>query len=410
MKWDYDSAATGRSFKRDLDSAIADFTQVIKLNPSDARAYFCRGNAYYFKDDRNSAIADHNQTIKLSPGKAKAYEWLYDFFCLLTEDKDRATAIAYFTQIIECNPDDANAYKCRGNFYRTKGYNDSLHGNIAWGDWCNFYCTKGDNDSAIADFTQAIKLDPSDADAYRKRGNAYLSKGDWDSAIADYNQAFCCSKDDNDSAIADYTKAIKLGPNDADAYKKRGDAYDSLGDFYSAYADYAKAMRLDPDDAGDYNNRGNAYYHFKGQSMSHKKVGILWGLKQLVLILEGPTGVWYCNQVGGHSCSAQAAEGTLVLADSGDYCEELEAALAKYTYNLWGLTEENADYIDTLLEKYYTEHYSVSMMKVNRKKLKYSQEAWIYVIVTSHESTGYGGLPFSGFDCKYGVLTWENSD
>ena len=43
-----------------------------------------------------------------------------------------------------------------------------------------------DHDQAIADYNEAIKLDPKNAAAFRKRGNAYYDKGDMDRAIADY--------------------------------------------------------------------------------------------------------------------------------------------------------------------------------------------------------------------------------
>ena len=46
------------------------------------------------------------------------------------------------------------------------------------------YLNKGGNDRAIADFTQAIKLDPKSAQAYCNRGIAYAYKGD----------KMCCSR------------------------------------------------------------------------------------------------------------------------------------------------------------------------------------------------------------------------
>jgi tetratricopeptide (TPR) repeat protein len=48
---------------------------------------------------------------------------------------------------------------------------------------------KGDLNGAIADFSQAIRVNPQYGLAYRNRGNAKRKKGDLDGAIADYNQA-----------------------------------------------------------------------------------------------------------------------------------------------------------------------------------------------------------------------------
>ena len=69
------------------------------------------------------------------------------------------------------------------------------------------YGDKGENDRAIADYNEAIRLDPKYAAAYNNRGNAYRDKGDTDRAIADFNEA------------------IRLDPKLAHAYNNRGNAY-----------------------------------------------------------------------------------------------------------------------------------------------------------------------------------------
>jgi len=48
---------------------------------------------------------------------------------------------------------------------------------------------KGDLDGAMADYNQAIKLNPKDAAAYNNRGKAYSDKGDLELAIRDFNEA-----------------------------------------------------------------------------------------------------------------------------------------------------------------------------------------------------------------------------
>ena len=51
------------------------------------------------------------------------------------------------------------------------------------------YRSKGDSDRAIADLSEAIRLDPKYAEAYYLRGVAYWNKGDLDRAVADYSEA-----------------------------------------------------------------------------------------------------------------------------------------------------------------------------------------------------------------------------
>ena len=47
---------------------------------------------------------------------------------------------------------------------------------------------KGELDQAIADFTEAIRLDPRNSDAYVNRGAAWMSKHELDKALIDLNE------------------------------------------------------------------------------------------------------------------------------------------------------------------------------------------------------------------------------
>ena len=53
-------------------------------------------------------------------------------------------------------------------------------------------------------------------------------------------------KHDFDRAIADFTEAIRLDPNPDLAYQWRGDAYSDKGEYDKAIADYTESIRLDP--------------------------------------------------------------------------------------------------------------------------------------------------------------------
>jgi lipoprotein NlpI len=137
------------------------------------------------------------------------------------------------------------------------------------------YNTKGDPDRAIADFNEAIRINPKDAIAFNNRGYAYNAKGDLDRAIADYGEAIridpgdadaftgrgiaYSAKGDNDRAIADYSEVIQLDPKDAKAFVSRGSAYSDRGDLDRAIADYNEAIRLNPKSSLGYFARGRSY-------------------------------------------------------------------------------------------------------------------------------------------------------
>src|SRR5215468_9743415 len=79
------------------------------------------------------------------------------------------------------------------------------------------------------------------AGAYTTRGNAWYAK------------------DDNNGAIADYNDAIRLDPRLAMAYYNRGNTYAANGDRDRAIVDFSEVIRLDPKYAVAYYNRGNTY-------------------------------------------------------------------------------------------------------------------------------------------------------
>ncbi|MFY9600293.1 MAG: tetratricopeptide repeat protein [Pseudolabrys sp.] len=66
-------------------------------------------------------------------------------------------------------------------------------------------------------------------------------------AIAYYNRALAYeNKDDYARAVADYDEALRLNPNDADALLYRGIDKQRLGDKAGGEADVAAAKRMNP--------------------------------------------------------------------------------------------------------------------------------------------------------------------
>src|SRR5713101_221157 len=78
------------------------------------------------------------------------------------------------------------------------------------------------------------------AAAFTIRGRAYRANGDYD------------------HAIADYTEAIRIEPNYGLAFYSRGIAYFNKKDYDRAIADYTVSLRLAPEDVIALQNRGHA--------------------------------------------------------------------------------------------------------------------------------------------------------
>jgi tetratricopeptide (TPR) repeat protein len=138
--------------------------------------------------------------------------------------------------------------------------------------------SKGEFDRAIADFDEAIRLDPKKAFLYEGRGNAWSSKGEFDRAIADFDEAIRLDpknsspyngrglawkqKREFDRAVADFNDAVRLAPKWALPYINRSEAWRLKGDLDQALTDVDQAVALDP--------KGSLVYAFRGDTLRYK--------------------------------------------------------------------------------------------------------------------------------------------
>jgi len=114
-------------------------------------------------------------------------------------------------------------------------------------------------DRAIADYDEAIRLDPNFTKAIELRSKALMNKKEWESGSL-YNRGVRhIDEGQEDLAIADWSEAISANPNLDLAFIQRGLAYANICEFDKAIADYSEAIRLNPQRAGYFWIRGDAY-------------------------------------------------------------------------------------------------------------------------------------------------------
>jgi tetratricopeptide (TPR) repeat protein len=120
------------------------------------------------------------------------------------KEQDWQTATAAFSETIRLEPSNAMAYRQRG---------------IVYGQ-------QGELDRALTDLSEAIRLNPNDAVALYNRGVIFLQKQDYDRALTDFEEA------------------IRHKPNYGLAYLGRSKVYGKKGDAAQARADQQKADDL----------------------------------------------------------------------------------------------------------------------------------------------------------------------
>ena len=164
----------------------------------------------------------------------------------------RLFAVARYDQVIvSCDravglkPDYTEAYELRGRAH------SALY----------------DSEAAVADYSKAVSLKPTDPGILLDRAGAYLDQKHYQEALADTASALALDSklalahnmrgtalratDQAQQALEEFTKAVELAPN-SDNYYQRGATYQALNDHHHAVEDFTQAISFDPDKSQAY--------------------------------------------------------------------------------------------------------------------------------------------------------------
>jgi tetratricopeptide (TPR) repeat protein len=237
LSWAYANRVGARVLKGDLEGALADANEAVRLDPQNTMAFNNRGFVYSFMDDPERALADFNQSIRLDPSQPLPY---LNRGQIYAERNEFDRAVAEFSEAIRLDPKFITAHTNRARTFFAKHDYDraiqdlseaiKLGGNTAeiFSDRGLNYLAARKPDPAIADFEEAVRIDPQYIPAIHSLGDAYLAKGDYGRAVPYYD------------------KAIGIDGKDARHYFNRGRARLYQGAFSDAAADFNRASELEP--------------------------------------------------------------------------------------------------------------------------------------------------------------------
>jgi tetratricopeptide (TPR) repeat protein len=262
-----------------LERADEHFNRVVANDPRDAEAIWIHARIQYYRNDSERALANVNRAIRLEPDQARYYV-TRAVFQLGRQQADRA--IEDCDQAIELDPRSARPYHIRAQ---------------AW-------LSKHDTSRALADLELAARLDSTNpsfqaqtatpanaptivkasvrddktsmsAAELIKRGEDRLASNDYDQALADFSEAIRLNPDHapaytsraqvwakkhyRDREIDDYTEAIKRDPGNASYRVARAESWSAQGMHKRAMTDFEDALRMEPNNPSFWVSRGNEW-------------------------------------------------------------------------------------------------------------------------------------------------------
>tara|TARA_Y100001960_G_scaffold135471_1_gene143714 strand:+ start:556 stop:2943 length:2388 start_codon:yes stop_codon:yes gene_type:complete len=221
----------------DYDKAIEDSSQVIKLNPSNSKAYSNRAQANLKKQYFLEALSDIDSALSLDSSDLKLY---FNRAAIYMELNDYDKAIDDLAAVIKIEPDSSVNY-----------YNRSIA-----------YKLKGDFLMSLLDANKSIALNHKDSRLFDNRAIIYWNMGEYQDAINDYQKSLGINSENPDtyfhlgslndqlgnvkSAVEKYTMALNYGYEPLSVYKSRGQGLYELGHFGLALDDFQMVLSSEP--------------------------------------------------------------------------------------------------------------------------------------------------------------------
>lgn len=148
--------------KKELQKAVAEYEEALKVSPSHPKAHLLLGMTYANLGDFEKAEKALQTSIQSQP----SYVGFYTLGLVYANKSDLAKAIEAFQNAIQINP---TAYR-------------------GWYQLGQIHLANGDFKSAIDDYKKSVELNPRFWDAYQGLGVAYFWSGEKLLALEQVNQ------------------------------------------------------------------------------------------------------------------------------------------------------------------------------------------------------------------------------
>jgi serine/threonine protein kinase/Flp pilus assembly protein TadD len=253
-----------------LEDAAAFYTELLKLNPRDAKAYFERGKVIGLLGNFDKVRADLEKAIELEPNNAEYHRTIASFlaFCIDVRFEDADAALFHAKLAVRLEPESSSSHHLLAGVYLYP-HRDSVNAEneylraaeLSRNDQHKYRCLlraafAGKRFRDVVELSR--KLDPELPESQlplRRVAEAHRQLGEYEQAIKAATLAIATGRISRvDSANWDVSQI----------FAERSDSYAKLGMFQEALADLNQALKLSPFRSFEYERR--AVVHFELQN------------------------------------------------------------------------------------------------------------------------------------------------
>jgi len=221
---------------KDLDVALAEFQEAVRLDPQLAEGHARLGDVYQERGELRRAADAFQAAARLDPFDFSSFFKLGDIYTLL---EDIASAVRAYARACKLRPD---AFEPRFKLAMSQQ-------------------RSGDLQDAVESYREALKLEPRDARAWSNLGAAYDVLGRQYDAIGAYKQALECdgqqplvlvnlatvylNQERFSSARKTLEAALRLAPEMSAAHERLGYCHWREGQLAGSADEYTRAIASD---------------------------------------------------------------------------------------------------------------------------------------------------------------------
>jgi tetratricopeptide (TPR) repeat protein len=222
-----------------MQVALSDLQRATKLDPTQAEAQYLLARLYAVTG-RNRDAASKALEAVIGAEDAEAELRAKALVLRGSMQEDEAKRLADYAEAVKIAPNEAEVIRARALYY----------------------LMKDEADKALADLQKAIELEPDHAATYEAMGLAYLLKQDFDAALNSFTEAIERDEDlvsayanrarvhalqnNDEKALEDLAKAVEIDPQSITSLLLRAQFHYQAGRTEEAMKDVERALEIRP--------------------------------------------------------------------------------------------------------------------------------------------------------------------